>query len=90
MRAIPTVDVPMTVDPGRGGAVTVTAGAGSLLEAEDRETEAMTLTEKTGLTWLLFPGEAAEYSLTVVQGENQYLLRAAVDSTGGVTIWQDE
>ena len=86
LRAEQTLDVPLTLNPGRGGSVTLRADLYSSLEAAGAETDTLTLTKKTGIVWHLLPDRSQEFYLTVTQADREYLLLAQPDDTGGVTI----
>ena len=86
LRAVQTLDVPLTLDPGRGGSVTLTADLYGSLEAAGEESDTLTLTKKTSFVWHLLQGKSQEFYLTVTQGDREYLLLAQPDDTGGVSI----
>lgn len=87
-RAVETMDIPVTVDPGKNGPVTLTAGENACLVLGDEETASLTLEEKTELLWCILPDRAQDFCLTIHQGETQYLLLARPDDSGDVTLWQ--
>ena len=86
LRAVRTVSVPLTLEPGRGGMVTVDADGNSALEQNGEETKSLTLAQKTAVTWLLYPDDTQEFYLTVTQGQTEYLLRALLEESGSVTL----
>ena len=83
--AVRTVQVALTLDPGRGGTVTVDADTNSVLEQNGEERQSLTL-QKAAFTWLLYPDDTREFYLTVTQGQTEYLLRALVEESGSVTL----
>lgn len=88
LRAVETLDIPVTVDPGKKGPVTLTAGENTSLMCMGEETACLTLEEKTELLWCILPDRAQSFCLTVSQGETQYLLLAQPEPSGDVKLWQ--
>ena len=88
-RAVETLDIPVTVDPGKNGPVTLTAGDNTSLMCMGEETASLTLEEKTELLWCILPDRVQDFCLTVSQGETQYLLLARPDDSGDVVLWQE-
>ena len=84
--AVRTVSVPFTLDPGRGGTVTVDADTNSVLEQNGEEQQSLTLQKAAAFTWLLYPDDTQEFYLTVTQGQTEYLLRALVEESGSITL----
>ena len=87
-RAVETLDIPVTVDPGKNGPVTLTAGENTSLMCMGEESTSLTLEEKTELLWCILPDRAQDFCLTIHQGETNYLLLARPDDSGDVTLWQ--
>ena len=87
-RAVETLDIPVTVDPGKKGPVTLTAGENACLVLDGEETASLTLEEKTELLWCILPDRAQSFCLTIHQGETNYLLLAQPEPSGDVTLWQ--
>lgn len=87
-RAVETLDIPVTVDPGKKGPVTLTAGENACLVLGGEETASLTLEEKTELLWCILPDGAQSFCLTLHQGETNYLLLAQPEDSGDVTLWQ--
>ncbi len=88
-RAVETLDIPVTVDPGKKGPVTLTAGENTSLMCMGEETACLTLEEKTELLWCILPDRAQDFCLTIHQGETNYLLLARPDDSGDVVLWQE-
>ena len=88
-RAVETLDIPVTVDPGKNGPVTLTAGENACLVLGDEETASLTLEEKTELLWCILPDGAESFCLTIHQGETNYLLLAQPEDSGDVKLWQE-
>lgn len=84
--AVRTVSVPLTLDPGRGGTVTVDADTNSVLEQNGEERQSLTLQKAAAFIWLLYPDDTQEFYLTVTQGQTEYLLRALVEESGSITL----
>ena len=85
-RAVETLDIPLTVDPGNRGPVTLTAGENTSLMCMGEETACLTLEEKTELLWCILPDRAQNFCLTVTQGETEYLLLAQPEDSGDVKL----
>ena len=88
-RAVETLDIPVTVDPGKNGPVTLTAGENACLVLGEEESTSLTLEEKTELLWCILPDRAQSFCLTVSQGETNYLLLAQPEPSGDVVLWQE-
>ena len=88
-RAVETLDIPVTVDPGKNGPVTLTAGENACLVLDGEESTSLTLEEKTELLWCILPDRAQSFCLTVRQGETNYLLLAQPEDSGDVKLWQE-
>lgn len=88
-RAVETLDIPVTVDPGKNGPVTLTAGENTSLMCMGEESTSLTLEEKTELLWCILPDRAQSFCLTVSQGETNYLLLAQPEDSGDVKLWQE-
>lgn len=88
-RAVETLDIPVTVDPGKNGAVTLTAGENACLVLGEEESTSLTLEEKTELLWCILPDRAQSFCLTLNQGETNYLLLAQPEPSGDVKLWQE-
>ena len=88
-RAVETLDIPVTVDPGKNGPVTLTAGENACLVLDGEESSSLTLEEKTELLWCILPDRAQDFCLTIHQGETNYLLLARPDDSGDVVLWQE-
>lgn len=85
-RAVETLDIPVTVDPGKNGTLTVTAGENTSLVLHGEERTCLTLEEKTEFLWCILPDRADCFSLEVTQGEKQYLLLAQPEDSGDVKL----
>ena len=88
-RAVETLDIPVTVDPGKNGPVTLTAGENACLVLDGEESTSLTLEEKTELLWCILPDRAQSFCLTLNQGETNYLLLAQPEPSGDVKLWQE-
>lgn len=88
-RAVETLDIPVTVDPGKNGPVILTAGENACLVLGDEESTSLTLEEKTELLWCILPDRDESFCLTIHQGETNYLLLARPEPSGDVTLWQE-
>ena len=88
-RAVETLDIPVTVDPGKNGPVTLTAGENTSLMCMGEESTSLTLEEKTELLWCILPDRAQSFCLTLNQGETNYLLLAQPEPSGDVKLWQE-
>ena len=80
-------EIPLTLDPGTKGSLTLTADENSTLVLDGREARELTLTEKTVCTWVLYPG-ADGYFLQLTQGAEAWCLQAVPEETGAITICQ--
>lgn len=87
MRLSLETEIPLTLDPGSKGSLTLTADENSTLLLDGQETHALTLTEKTTCTWMLLPG-ADGYFLQLQQGEEDWCIQAVPEDTGIITICQ--
>ncbi len=85
-RAVETLDIPLTVDPGNRGAVTLTAGENGWLVWGAEESTSLTLGEQTEILWCILPDRAQNFCLTVTQGETEYLLLAQPEDSGDVKL----
>ena len=88
LRAVETLDIPVTVDPGKNGPVTLTAGENACLVLGEEESSSLTLEEKTELLWCILPDRAQSFCLTLNQGKTNYLLLAQPEPSGDVKLWQ--
>ena len=80
-------EVPLTLDPGTKGSLTLTADENSTLVLDGQEARELTLTGKAACTWVLYPG-ADGYFLKLTQGEKVWCLQAIPEETGAITICQ--
>lgn len=87
MRLSLETEVPLTLEPGTKGSLTLTADENSTLLLDGREDRELTLTEKTECTWVLYPG-ADGYFLQLCQGEESWCIQAVPEETGAITICQ--
>ena len=85
-RAVETLDIPLTVDPGNKGPVTLTAGENGWLVWGAEESTSLTLGEQTEILWCILPDRADCFSLRVTQGETEYLLLAQPEDSGDVKL----
>lgn len=87
LRLSAETEIPLTLDPGTKGSLTLTADENSTLVLDGREAQALNLTEKTACIWVLYPG-ADGYFLQLTQGEQTWCLQAVPEETGAITICQ--
>lgn len=87
MRLSLETEIPLTLDPGSKGSLTLTADENSALLLDGQEVHELTLTEKTVCTWVLLPG-ADGYFLQLRQGDQDWCLQAVPEDTGTITICQ--
>ena len=87
MRLSLEAEIPLTLEPGSEGALTLTADENSALVRSGGEEKELTLTEKTSCTWILYPG-ADGYFLQLSQGGEDWCLQAIPEDDGSVTICQ--
>ena len=87
MRLSLETEIPLTLEPGSKGDLTLTADENSALALDGGEEKELTLTKKTSCTWILYPG-ADGYFLQLSQGGEDWCLQAVPQDDGSVTICQ--
>ena len=87
MRLSLETEIPLILEPGNKGSLTLTADENSALVLDGREEKELTMTEKTSCAWVLYPG-AEGYFLRLSQGGEAWRLQAVPEEDGSVTICQ--